>query len=74
MIADLYALTDYGGVPDTRIDQFAAVRSKDRQGGSNSKKRAAERSTFLLLFTTKQVADCRTSYNLLNPQDCRTSS
>ena len=56
-----------GGVPDTRIDQFAAVRSKDRQGGSNSKKRAAERSAFLLLFTTKQVADCRTSYNLLNP-------
>jgi hypothetical protein len=33
-----------GGVPDTRIDQFAAVRSKDRQEGSNSKKRAAERS------------------------------
>ena len=31
-----------GGVPDTRIDQFAAVRSKDRQGGSNSKKRAAK--------------------------------
>jgi hypothetical protein len=33
-----------GGVPDTRIDQFAAVHSKDRQKGSNSKKRTAERS------------------------------
>ena len=65
MIADLCMLIDYGGVPDTRINQFAAVRSKDRQGGSNSKKRAAERSkscrtlfAFLLLFMIKQVADC----------------
>ena len=53
MIADLCTLTDYGGVPNTRIDQFAAVRSKDRQRGSNNKKRAAKRSTFLLLFITK---------------------